>query len=220
MVGSLPPLKRKIQERFKSTFCHFVFYCHFLNSNKTKSIRVRACLLACVYARPIGAHRQTIICSQLFRLNHFHTQMERIVSSTVDRSRNKEIILEVQFVYVLTPNYFAAAAAAAKPMRFTALLIFITWPSVAILDQFSDYFIQNSLLKWLQQETTAQTFLFLIYFLNPGGVDMGFLHLWASIIAAALNGCERTTSLVPTIALVQLCMRFHNRFNEWVGYLP
>ena len=157
--------------------------------------------------------------------------MERIVSSTVDRSRNKEIILEVQFVYVLTPNYFAAAAAAAKPMRFTALLIFIatrdnealiiiTWPSVAILDQFSDYFIQNSLLKWLQQETTAQTFLFLIYFLNPGGVDMGFLHLWASIIAAALNGCERTTSLVPTIALVQLCMRFHNRFNEWVGYLP
>ena len=88
---------------------------------------MRACLLACVYARPIGAHRQTIICSQLFRLNHFHTQMERIVSSTVDRSRNKEIILEVQFIYVLTPNYFAAAAAAAaaKPMRLTALLIFI-----------------------------------------------------------------------------------------------
>ena len=87
---------------------------------------MRACLRACVYARPIGAHRQTIICSQLFRLNHFHTQMERIVSSTVDRSRNKEIILEVQFIYVLTPNYFAAAAAAAaKPMRLTALLIFI-----------------------------------------------------------------------------------------------
>jgi len=40
----------------------------------------------------------------------------------VDRSRNKEIILEVQFVYVSTHNYFAAAA---KPMRFTALLIFI-----------------------------------------------------------------------------------------------
>jgi len=43
---------------------------------------------------------------------------------------------------------------------------------------------------------------------------MGFLHLWASIIAAALKGCERTTSFVPTIALMQLCMRFRNRFND------